>query len=435
VKRLVVLLALLVATPAQAADPARARSCGWILEPSADRENVLFPDTGTRYLGGIVPVPPGGSVEITGRFPHARYMSLQTYSSTLQTATNLRDAQIRPDKGSTNPFLRGADRTAKKRSYTVHIVAGRPPTHPPPNTLYNTSPDGSKQGNNVAYRIYLPDRGAGPFGGVPAPKLAFIAADGHRIEPPTCPDPLIDVGITQALAGLGTPDLPLQSTDGNGLLAYPKPIWHKYVNAGTSYATGVTDTPALPGQTGTTATSITDKLPSGLGENYDNKYVYSYLSQEYGKVVMLRARLPRTPRTYEGERRMQSGQMRYWSMCTANRTTQTYGCQFDKDMPVDRHDVYTIAISTAANRPANATAACGVAWLPWGPEPKGIAFERNMLPRATFTHAVQNATPGTERKTLGAYYPRGTYFADAAAFEKRGCHRPAGFGRVSRRGS
>ena len=60
------LVATLAALPqrAAAADPTRDRSCGWIIEPSSDRENVLFPDTGTRYLGGIVPVPPGGYVEM-----------------------------------------------------------------------------------------------------------------------------------------------------------------------------------------------------------------------------------------------------------------------------------------------------------------------------------------------------------------------------------
>lgn len=102
------LLALAVATPAHGAP--RDRSCGWILEPTADRENILFPEITTRYLAAIVPVPPGGSVEITGRFPHARYMSLRTDTRTLQSVSVLRDEQIVPDAGSSNPYLPGADR-------------------------------------------------------------------------------------------------------------------------------------------------------------------------------------------------------------------------------------------------------------------------------------------------------------------------------------
>ena len=74
--------------------PTRARSCGWILEPSSDRENILFPDTATRYLAAAIPAPPDGWIELTGQFPHARYMSLQTYSLALQTANDLRDDQI-----------------------------------------------------------------------------------------------------------------------------------------------------------------------------------------------------------------------------------------------------------------------------------------------------------------------------------------------------
>jgi hypothetical protein len=420
-----VLLATLAGSlsPAHAADPARARSCGWILEPSADRENALFPDTATRYLAAIAPVPPGGYVEITGDFPHARYMSLQTYSSTLQSTSNLRDEVILPDAGSVNPFVPGADRTAAARHYTVRLVAGAPPAGGgPPNTLYDTSPDGSKSGRGLAYRIYLPDRTAGPFGGVAAPKLTTVLSDGTRLGQPQCDDPLTDTGLTQSIGALGWSGFPATAAGGDGLLAYRSPVWHRYVNAPTSYATGVTDNPTLPPGTGTTVTGVTDQLPSGLGENADNKYIYAYLSQEYGQVVALRARMPTTPGTFDGEPLMGSGELRYWSMCTANRTTQSYACVADKDVRTDANGYYTVVVSPASARPANAVPACGVAWLPWGPDPKGIAYERNMLPAADFTHAVQNATPGTEEQALGDYYPRGTYYATPSAFEATGCH-------------
>ena len=409
---------------AQGSDPARNRSCGWIVEPSADRENILFPDTGTRYLGAIVPVPPGGYVEIKGEYPHGRYMSLQTYSTTLQTTSDLRDVQIKPDPGSSNPFLPAANRTVSRRNYTVRIVSGSPPPGGgAPNTLYDTSPDGSKTGHNLAYRIYLPDRDAGPFGGVPAPTLTFFTSSGQRIPLPTCGDPLTDVGLTQTLAALGLSDAMLPPA---GLLALKPPVWHKYVNAPSGYGTGITDNQYLAGPLGPLVQHITGSLPSGLGENADNKYVYTYLSQEFGQVVAFRAKLPSTPRTQDGERRMGSGQLRYWSMCTGNRTTQTYGCDVDEDMPVDKHGYYTIVISTAADRPANATASCGIAWLPWGPDPKGIALMRNMLPSASFKQAIQNAQPGTEAATMGAYYPVCTYYPTPGSFARAvGCHPPS----------
>lgn len=410
----------LTARAARAADPARDRSCGWILEPSADRENILFPDTGTRYLGALVPVPPGGYIELKGEFPHARYMSLQAYSTLLQTTTDLRDTDIQPDPGSTNPFMPGADRNATARSYTVRILAGKPPANPPPNTLYDTSPDGTKSGHAFAYRIYLPDRDAGPFGGVPAPSITLVLAGGLRIPLPTCQDPLTDIGVTQALAGLGLANYGLPT---NGLIATKTPHWTKYVNAPTSYVNGVTDNQFTPVQLKQVLDNVAGLLPSGLGENADNKYVYSYLSQEFGQVVEFRAKLPTTPHTYDGEPTMGTGQLRYWSMCTGTRTTQTLGCTVDEQTPTDANGYYTVAISTAADRPPDATAACGVTWLPWGPDPQGIALMRNMLPSPDFAQAIQNAAVGTEQQTMGPYYPIGTYYATPEAFDAAvGCH-------------
>jgi hypothetical protein len=203
------------------------------------------------------------------------------------------------------------------------------------------------------------------------------------------------------------------------VLAKREPAFHRYVNAPTSYALALTDNQYLDGLT-PVLENITTKLPSGLGENADNKYVAAYLSQEFGPVLALRARLPTTPKTYKGERKMGRGQLRFWSMCTGSLGTQTHGCVVDKDVPTDRKRRYTVVISTPGARPRNATAKCGVAWLPWGPSPKGIAIMRNMLPAAGFKQAVQNAERGKEKQTLGPYYPVGTY-SSKAAFEQRGC--------------
>jgi hypothetical protein len=409
------LLALSAPAAAHGANP--PRSCAWVLEPTYDRENVLFPEVTTRYLAGVVPVPPGGYVEIKGRFPHARYMSLQTYSTTLQSLSVLRDEKIVADNGSTNPFVPGADRTATKRDYTVRLVSGKPPAGGgPPNTLYDTNPDGSQNGRGLAYRIYLADKGTDTFGDAPAPRISLHLASGTAIPVPECPDLVPDTSaLSNLLAQLGSDQqVPLP-----GLLAHREPAFHRFVNAPTSYALAVSDNQYLDSLT-PALEAITTQLPSGLGENADNKYVAAYLSQEFGPVLALRAKLPRTPKTFNGEATMGGGQMRFWSMCTGVLTTQTFGCVVDKDVPVDSKRRYTVVISTAAARPRNATAKCGVAWLPWGPVPKGIAVMRNMLPASTFTHAVQNAKRGEEKTTLGAYYPVGTY-SSKAAFEKRGC--------------
>lgn len=412
------------AATASGVDTSTQRSCGWILEPSADRENVLFPDTATRYLAAAIPTPPDGWIELSGQFPHARYMSLQTYSLLLQSTDDLRDDQIVPSPGSTNPFIPGANRNATQRNYTVRIMPGKEPTsNVAPNTLYTNDPTGSKDGISFAYRIYLPDQGTGDFGGVPAPQITIVLDNGAvRIPLPTCPSLVpYTTGFTTTLANLGLPNLPLPPV---GLLAPKTPVWRKYVNAVTTYATDITENQYTYNNLSPLIESYTAKLPAGLGENADNKYVYAYLSREWGQVVMFRAKLPTTPKTFAWEATAAPpGQLRYWSICTASRTTQTYGCVNDENAAVDKNGYVTVVISTAPDRPADATAACGVSWLPWGVDPKGIAYMRNMLPRADFTQAVQDATYGTEKQTLGDYYPVGTYFASAQAFnQKVGCN-------------
>ena len=400
------------------------KGCAWLVEPTADRENILYPEITTRYLAAVIPALPAGYVEIAGQYPHARYMSLQTYSTTLQSISNLHDTQIQPDPGSSNPYLPGADRTVAARNYTVRVLFEQAPaTNVPANTLYYDGTDPTHSGRTLVYRIYLPDSGTQPFGGVPPPTLTEVLPGGARVTIPTCPDPVPDTTfLTQELAAAGLSDYPLPPL---GLFGQPVPAWHKYQNAAVSEVNILTDNQILGALTPPLA-AVAGQLPAGFGENADNKYVYSLVSHDYGNVVAFRAKLPTTPKTYAGENTMGGGQLRFWSMCTGNLATQAYDCRVDKDMPLDADGMYTVAVSTAADRPANATEACGIAWLPWGPLVQAGVIMRNMLPDPGFPNPVQAATPGTEQQTLGAYYPVGTYYASAQEFEQKvGCHAPA----------
>ncbi len=90
-----------------------------------------------------------------------------------------------------------------------------------------------------------------------------------------------------------------------------------------------------------------------------------------------------------------------------------------------------IVTSLAKDRPQNATAKCGVVYIPWpargdgdGHVDDGFLIVRNMLPSASFHHAIQDATtPGDEQTVLGPYYPRGTYTTTAAFERTHGCPR------------
>jgi hypothetical protein len=142
-------------------------------------------------------------------------------------------------------------------------------------------------------------------------------------------------------------------------------------------------------------------------------------SSSYGDILVFHGKAPTTPQTYlPSDTTMGSAQLRYWSMCSNTSTTQYLGCVKDDDVPLDSEGYYTIVISTAANRPADATAACGVEWLPKGPLPSAPIILRNMLPEASFTQAIQDIpAQGQEQATLGPYYPNGYYFDHATNFD------------------
>ena len=101
------------------------------------------------------------------------------------------------------------NRNVTNRSYTVRIVHGTAPADGgPPNTLYDTRADG-QSGRGLAYRLYLPDREQEAVRRRAAALAGDRDRDGQRIELPTCPDPLTDVGFTQSLGDLGLSDVGL----------------------------------------------------------------------------------------------------------------------------------------------------------------------------------------------------------------------------------
>jgi hypothetical protein len=410
------------ATPAQAI----ARSCAWTVQITGDQVNALYPDEAAKYWIAVVPLPEGGRAVLHGQFPHARYTSFNTYTPQTQAIDALHDTQIAPDPGSANPYRRGADRRAAPRAYTLTVVKGRlPRTGRAPNTIYTENADGTKSGNTaaIALRIYRTDRGLDIDGGVPLPSVTSYGADGRRLLAyPGCPDTsLPDLGLTPALASSGLGTLP---TGGPSLLARNPPSWHKYVNTQTAVVDEVTDNdvsgPAVrPPLAGLTTTAFP---AGGFGENIDNKYVYSLFSRQLGAVLVLRGTLPTFPRTYDGQRRMGTGQLRYWSLCAESQATQYYACRTDDELPLAAGRRYTIMMSAAASRPADATTACGVAWLPAGPLPQSVLLLRNMLPSASFAQAVQRVQPGHEAEQMGPYLPRGTYYPTPLAAERAvGC--------------
>ena len=159
-------------------------------------------------------------------------------------------------------------------------------------------------------------------------------------------------------------------------------------------------------------------------------------SFDYGKVVVLKGKLPTTPRTLSGQRKMTSGQLILWDMCIIQSlvTTKTWDCVFDEQLPLrgGKRRQYTIVISSKANRPKNATKACGVWWMQADPDGDGAGrrsigqlLTRNVLPASNYRQSswsVPSPFPADAAKAMGAYYPKGSY-TSKKRFERAGCRK------------
>jgi hypothetical protein len=99
-----------------------SHACFWGVSYTQEMRNIIWPDSHTDYPVSIDTIPAGGKIVLHGRFPHARFFSLTTSSVLGVIRGHLYDTSIKPDAGSVNPFLPGANRTATHRSYTVTVV-------------------------------------------------------------------------------------------------------------------------------------------------------------------------------------------------------------------------------------------------------------------------------------------------------------------------
>lgn len=396
------------AAPAAHAGETSLGSCAWVRnDPVA--VNVLYPDEDAVYYIAALPTPrPGIRWSVRGQFPHSRYMSFVSYNGL--PMDSLLDVDIPPDPGSTNPFLIGADRTARDRSYSVKLVEQIPPADPAdraPGTLYT---GGGQLGTPAPvyylyYRIYVPDQGTAPRAAVPLPEIVMT----H------------DRAVSQDLDALDCESLR------DAAAGSPLPGVHsQYANASHPARTPASPTAKNPlawsVESGLTAAVLGrvdqgDAIRGGPGSNPHNLYLAAQVSRALGDVLVIRGRAPTTPATFFGEPTMSAGDLRYWSFCQNGRTTRYVACLSDSRVEIDPDGSYTIAISDPSKRPPSARN-----WLPFGTEAEGQVLYRHMLPSAEFlpysAQGADDAVPLTE--SMGDYYPRSTY-CTVAEFEDDRC--------------
>lgn len=412
----VVLLTALASTAVSTEPQAEAsepQDCFWTSVFDEENGNLFYPDTGVNYYLGRVSLPPGAELVVRGRYPHARYTSFNVYDELFRPTDALADLSIRPDRGSSNPFVAGHRRDLPLRDYTVRVVSDAVPEKRAPNTVYLGYDGRPSFVGNLVYRVYLPDRGRDQFGGVGLPEVSLRLPDGTEIDQPAAcsvPTNQPSTGITRTDQRSSSPAMFNHTT------AKPRPDWERFFNVTRTMARQFSQD---------AAEAAGDEQRGGFFSDQKNAYVYAFVSREYGEVLVLEGRLPDVPETYDGRRVFERAPLRYWSLCNGSvqpyGVTDTIGCVHDEQVRTDRRGRFTIVVSTPELRPANARPACGVTWMPWGARPNAALIMRNQLPSPWFDQAIQRVTkPGTEREVMGAYLPRGRYTA-AEAFESRGC--------------
>jgi hypothetical protein len=418
-----------------------ARTCFWSRGPvSSDPYiNIAYPDAGVFYWSAVFTIPKGAKLELEGEFPHSRYMSFISYNGRGIPQESMADYLIDARQGSKNPFLNGADRTSVRRSYKIEIKNQPAPSLQSEgikllkpilenqinlktriqNTLH--APAYGKGQQSVVYRIYVPDKGTDETGdvGLPSPIL-------------TMPDGKVYIGA-EACQLLKTRQ-PLQiKPDAVGITMEKyyeitsvknRPFAHPATNPPTWYMQY--DRKFLIGMYTGEMPEKVRKSTGGFYPNVDNNYIRTFINRKFGKVFILRGKIPKTPKTWNGNKEMTEAELVYWSLCSVQgfAITRVNDCLFDEQIPINENGEFFIVVSREEDRPRNARLKCGFGWLPLSNDGDGINDEdigvlqiRNLLAAPDFKHAIQNIKQiGTEEEIMGDYFPR-SFYTSKEAFE------------------
>jgi len=395
---------------------------------------------------------PGDTLVLKGQFSHARYNSIQSYGS-VNSTSSLVDFEIVPDKGSVNPYRQGAirDGSEDKRRYTINVLNEREPanTHQKKaNTLYAGPPEGDPQNRvELRYRTYLPDQkyddqldsNGGPK--LPQP-IKIIRADGTE-EPFICDrDPKEQTFM-------------LAHRVNNSATAVKSwiSLWKQYPCSEAKEGDFCNDPWTAPAQNPPVFEKVFSFKYSVLGQflppaereklkpgshsgdldvpaNKDAGYLFTFANNNFGKVLLITGKAPKTPRTYWNDKTWDESKadLRYWSITTGNDliTGQIASGANDEMIPIHEDGTFSVVISKPEDRPEHATQANGYAWIDWGRRGDMAGRDgfttiaiRHIIPLNGFKYAAQNVSlPGGEAEVMGDYFPKARYFTDAEAFDK-----------------
>jgi len=401
---------------ASSSDALKGLGCGWIAASDADTANIAFPDKAARYWVALVPMTPGNRLRIDGVYPQARYFSFNSYDLALRPTDAIADRDLKPQAGSRNPFAeQGAPIGGR---YTGFLNFGPAPESRAENSFYTGSVGlGPLQAPNsvivpIIYRTYVAT-GERQDGGVALPLLTLESSTGQVIGTlPTCTEPFLP-NFGGLLPNSSLNDQ-INNTDYPDQLALPFPTAVYPPSSRRFYGLPDTAMQIIINQLGLSdQAGQPPALPAtgggGFLSNIHNDYTTSTFARRYGSLFLVRAKAP----SYRSQPGVAFGseQMRYWSLCQNEFATQRYtDCSFDRQTPLDADGYFTVAISDTAERPASATAANGITWLPWGAYPDGVLLYRQMLVDDRFKQAIRDVPNGTALSDImGDYAPQVTY--------------------------
>ncbi len=449
--------------------------------------NIAYPDTGAKYWAANFAMPEGSALKITGRYLHNRYMSFNSYDiagdePTYSPVDAITDVDLHPFfRFARNPYVAGNRRNTPIRRYVFEVLPGAPAEGDPDNTIRSNAEHGQRA--TIVLRSYVEDDGTGNTAGEYLPRPIVTLADGTTltkieeicdaldVDSSIVNIPLVPAATYDQMTAFGNPyHLDGSEADPTFLLkaftfaenincdwfgfcpAAPSDQPGFYANLDNQYVFGMT-TNARPVVVPETALGI----PAGttpLGT-----VTVDYQKDPDLAVAVFRGKLPETPRTRDGSKYAEEGELRYWSFCTNEYMSQKVtDCLYDEQVVVDEDGYYTIAIGWEGDRPGNARAECGYNWLPTSHRGDGyvdilvqevaqgeldeaeltkpnalgrprennpyqnMVIVRNMLPSADFSNAIQDVQNYEETAAVMGEYAVGYWYESKAEFESRGCH-------------
>ena len=327
---------------------------------------------------GFIPVPKGGKVVFRGEYLRARYFAFHPSDFDTNTLPTLVDVDLDPDPGSVNPYREPVPEGAGRR-FTAQLVFAPPPDEPEPNTSYvGLKRDG--QPNPAVFNILRSTGsvlGAMPPNscGVLLPSVTVYDAEGNQTahfdesEPyPPGSEPPVET----------THFAPLPIPDYRGMLR--------------------------PGQFDTKSNW---GLPYDILASADILYVGTQYSQRWGDVLVLRAKVFTTPHTPREPAYASGKQIRAFTLTNYNFWAgEAVASLIDHEIARDADGYMTIVVSSAENRPLNATAEHGVTWMDWGPYLDGQITFRFLLRRDPMLEMLRRAIEtGEVAPEIAPYVP------------------------------